>query len=497
MFTLRPDQQALSDRIEASLAAGHRPCAVAPTGAGKTVLIAEAARLALKRGERVVVIAHRAEIIAQILASLRHHLGPLVGIEVITAGSRSRYGAAVTVGMVPTLARRLPQLAALRGATLFADEAHHMGSATWTAVAEAISPGRFAGFTATPIRPDGKGLGDVDAFTELLIGLQPGELMAAGHLCRYRIFAAPKSIDSKGLRKRGGEFVTADIEKRVVEINGEIVPDWRRFNPDGHRTILVGVTVEHAHQVAQLFRGAGVTAEAVDGTTPKGERAAIFARFRSGETVVLCACAVIDEGLDVPEATVLQITRPTASLRLYRQLVGRVLRPAPGKDGALIIDHTDNWRRLPAPDAAIEWLLNQEQQEPEERRVAVVDPETLQVSMELPADPIGTEVATNGRELVEITPELLAETGPAAARRLLNARCLADIAATVRQGLPPDRLRSWIRRTAVLEDATVQALGEALGMPRGWADGQLLLNGLQSTGQRLAATRQVQAGWDG
>ena len=492
-FILRADQAALSARIEAALAAGSRPCAVAPTGAGKTVLIAETARLALARRERVVAIAHREEIISQIIASLRRHLGPHVRIEAITAGCRSRYQAPVTVGMVPTLARRLPQLAALRGATLLADEAHHMGSTTWGAVTEAIAPGRLCGFTATPVRPDGKGLGDVSAFTELIVGPQPGELMAAGHLCRYRIFAAPRQMDTKGMRKRGGDFTVADMEKRVVEINGDIVSDWRRFNPQGLRTICVGVSVDHAHIVAGLYREEGITAEAVDGTTQKGQRAAIFQRFRSGETTVLCACAVVDEGLDVPEASCLQMTRPTASLRLYRQLVGRVLRPAAGKEEALILDHTDNWRRLPAPDAAIDWQLNQEvQQSKDPQRQLNIDPITNEVTE---GEPVPTEVTSNGRQLVEITPELLAMSGPQRARRLLNDRCLADIADTVRTGAPPERLRPWIKRLRVLEDDTVRALGQALGMPPGWSDGQLLLNGLQSTGQRLAMTKHIQGSW--
>lgn len=493
MFILRPDQQDLSGRIEASLVAGHRPCAVAPTGAGKTVLIAEAARLALERNERVVAIAHREEIVSQIVASLRRHLGRHTRIELITAGSRSRYQAPVTVGMVPTMARRLAALRALDGATLFADECHHMGSATWTAVALAINPARFAGFTATPVRPDGKGLGDVAAFTELLIGPQPDELMAAGHLCGYRIFAAPRQLSTKGMRRRGGDFVTADMEKKVVEINGEIVGDWRRFNPDGHRTICVGVSVDHAHQIAELFRAAGVAAEAVDGKTPKAQRAAIFTRFRAGTTVVLCACAVIDEGLDVPEATVLQITRPTASLRLWRQLLGRVLRPAPGKAEALIIDHTDNWRRLPPPKAAIDWKLNQEVQQPRDPQQQLeIDPITNEVTE---GEPVPTEVESTGLELREITEEELAVAGPRAARRLLTQRCIREIAQVARGEWPAERLKPWLKRTRVLEDQAVRALGSALKLPNGWADGQLLINGLQSTEQRRELTKAIQGGW--
>lgn len=484
MFTLRDDQRKLVDAADAALLRGGVPCVVAPTGAGKTVMLADLALRARARGERLLVVAHRGEIIEQLMTSLRRHLPRRTTFETIGAGSKARWDAEVTVAMVPTLARRLKPLAALSGCTMLMDECHHAGSSTWGAVAAAARPARRAGFTATPVRPNGKGLGDEGGFTELLIGPQPGELIEDGHLARYRMFAAPRQIDVKGVRKTGGDFNLADLEKRVVEINGCIVPDWMRFNPDRHRTIVVGVNVEHAHALAQLYNEAGVAAAAVDGTTAKGARAAIFNRFRRGELTVLAACAVIDEGLDVPEATCLQITRPTASIRLYRQLVGRVLRPSPGKTEALIIDHTDNWKRLPPPNAAIDWTLNAEEQKPRERR-------------ELEADELGevrekqiTEVATTGVELVEVTAELLERSTPAKARRLLNERAMAEI-----RGGNAAVLRPWLQRTAVLEEATLAALGQALGMPPNWARTQAMLNGWKAPLRRNAETRLAAASY--
>ena len=123
------------------------------------------------------------------------------------------------------------------------------------------------------------------------------QLTAGGHLCNYRLFAAPHAVSVEGLRKRGGDFATSDLEQRVVAINGNVVPDWQRFNPTGASTIAVAVSVEHAHQLAALYQGAGITAAAVDGTTPTAERRRIFDGFRAGSITVLCACAVIDEGL--------------------------------------------------------------------------------------------------------------------------------------------------------------------------------------------------------
>jgi superfamily II DNA or RNA helicase len=487
-FQLRDYQTHLADAGDAAMLDGRRPCMVGPTGCGKTVIIAELVRRALARGEQVVVICHREEILQQIVASLQAHLGPQQVIAMVTAGSRPRMDRRVVVGMVPTMVRRLKLLEQLTGCTLLADECHHAPSPTWRKVIEAAQPRRFGGLTATPVRPDGKGLGDEEMFDLLLNGPEAGELMAAGKLCRYRLFAAPHRIDSRGMRKRGGDFTTADMERKVVEIQGEIVRDWMQLNPNRERTICVAVSVPHAHQVAEQYRDQGIAAEAVDGDTPKPERRGIFERFRRGQITVLCACAVIDEGLDVPEATCLQILRPTASLRLWRQLIGRVLRPAPGKDAALLIDHTDNWRRLPPPDAEMDWKLNAEVQEPREKREAVIDPDTGEVTE---GEPIETEVHQTGAKLIEITPDLLAQAHPVVARRLLNERCRLEV-----EQRAPD-LRRWLNYLDVMEDETLKVLEPALGLQPGWAQGQMMLRMLLSPAQRLAATKRLQRSWGG
>lgn len=493
-FELRSYQAPLIEQAEALMLDRRVPCIVAPTGAGKTVLLAETARRALARGEKVVAVCHRGEIIEQLVASLTRHLGKHVPIEVVRAGSRSRLAAPVVVGMVPTMARRLHKLSPLQGRTLLQDECHHAGAASWDAVTEAIAPRRRCGFTATPIRPDGKGMGDAGGFTDLVLGPHPGELMALGALCRYRMFATPRQLNTKGMRKQStGDFRVSDMEAKVVDINGDVVRDWRRFNPEGHRTIAVGVSVLHAYELMRLYREAGITAEAVDGKTPAGERKAIFARFRSGATTVLCACAVIDEGLDVPEATCLQITRPTASIRLYRQLIGRVLRPAPGKTEALIIDHTDNWERMPLPDAVIDWSLFQEKVEVQEKP-RKADPETGEIKeveiIEEAEEAPG--VNQNGVELVEITAELLANSRPIVARKMLNERLAAELQAVEAGVMAAENLRSWVSRTEVLDDELIHRLGVALGMAPGWSAGQVMLNLLQTRQQETQAIKRLQ-----
>lgn len=491
VFELRPYQTALADQGDAAMLQGQRPCLVAPTGAGKTVILAELTRRALARGEQVLVLCHREEILGQIVASLRRHLGPSVVVAMVTAGSRPRMDRRVIVGMVPTLNHRLPALAKLAGCTVLADECHHAPSPSWRRVMNAAAPARMAGLTATPVRPDGKGLGDEGVFDVLVNGPEAAELMKDGKLCSYRLFAAPHRISSKGVKRRGGEFISSEVEGRVVEINGYIVRDWLAANPQRLPTICVAVSVTHAHEVAELYRAAGISAEAVDGKTAKEERRRIFERFRQGRLTVLVACAVVDEGLDVPEATVLQVLRLIGSLRLWRQLIGRVLRPADGKSHAIILDHTDNWQRLPPPDADMDWRLNADQQQPRKRLRVVMDEETGEVRTDGELPPV--EVEENGMRLVEISPAELARSHPIAARRLLNERCRAEI---VQGGTD---LRRWLNCLDVLEDETLRALGAApsLRMPSGWAEGQMMIRMLMSPGQRLAATKRLQRSWMG
>lgn len=351
-FTLRPYQADLIARARAALKERQAPLVVLPTGGGKTALIAEIVRLNLSTGRQTVVICHRREILQQIAAAITHHTGEAP--QLVEAGSRPDWSAPVLVAMVPTIVRRLGQLP--QGVLLIADEAHHMGSPSWQKVRDAMAPELLIGFTATPIRPDGRGLGEA-GFDVLLEGPSPRWLMAQGHLCQYDLYAAAQ-IDVAGVRTTRGDYDISELGLRVVGLAGSVVRDWLRLNTRRLPTICVGVSVEHAEELDAAFRAAGIKAVAVDGKTPTAERDRIFAAFRAGEIQVLCCCALVDEGLDVPEAGCLQLVRPTRSLRLLRQLQGRVLRPSPGKERALLIDHGPSWRELPPPCEEIAWSLD-------------------------------------------------------------------------------------------------------------------------------------------
>ena len=395
-FELREYQRDLVMRVWAEVAAGGRPCAVSPTGSGKTVMIAELAGRLLSSRKQVVVLCHRQEILDQICGALRRHLG--IAPERVEAGCTAQLEAPLLVGMVPTMRRRVGRLGAAEGCALIADEAHHMGSSSWRTVRDALRPSSVCGFTATPIRPDGYGLSTED-WDSLLLGPEVRELIDAGALTPYRMFASTHAISTVGMRTRAGDYEIDEMARRAQTLSGSIVGDWCRYNPNGYSTISVGVTVEHAEEIARIYRAAGVKAVCVTGDSSSSFREDSFAGFRAGDITVVTSCALIDEGLDVPSATCLQLLRPTQSIRLHRQLIGRVMRPHPGKEAALILDHTDNWRRLPLPDEPIAWQLDEPYDAEDRGRGNVeADPVTQEVQERLP-------IMQEAAQLQEITAE--------------------------------------------------------------------------------------------
>ncbi|MEA5443337.1 DEAD/DEAH box helicase [Cyanobium gracile] len=469
-FTLRPYQADLIARACAALKERQAPLVVLPTGGGKTALIAEIVRLNRSTGRQTVVICHRREILQQIAAAITRHTGEAP--QLAEAGSRPDWSAPVLVAMVHTIVRRLDQLP--QGVLLIADEAHHMGSPSWRKVRDAMAPELLIGFTATPIRPDGRGLGEA-GFDVLLEGPSPRWLMAQGHLCMYDLYAAAQ-IDVAGVRTTRGDYDISELGLRVVGLAGSVVRDWLRLNTSRMPTICVGVSVEHAEELAAAFRAAGIKAVAVDGKTPTAERDRIFAAFRAGEIQVLCCCALVDEGLDVPEAGCLQLVRPTRSLRLLRQLQGRVLRPSPGKVRALLIDHGPSWRELPPPCEEIAWSLDASTvAQPRGERSKTIRASDGRIEVVARQDP--------SAQLVHITPEQAALQREEHNRKRLETVCRLYGLGRIPKGAIYTELRRCLRTMGEFK-----AAAKALGHSNLWAMGQFQ----QQKKEREAAERKAQ-----
>lgn len=350
MTTLRPYQQTAVDALRASFAAGRRaPLFVLPTGGGKTFVFSYIAQNAVERGRRVGILVHRRELLLQASASLSA-LGVNHGL---IAPGFPRTQHPVQIASVQTLARRSAQQ---QFDLLIVDEAHHCTAGTWRAIIESQPTARLLGVTATPIRSDGQGLDEV--FDDIIVGPSMQELIELGYLTKSVVYAPPVGIDLTGIRKRGGDFDRGQVAERVDKpsITGDVCAHYRKL-AGGLPAIAFCASVAHAEHVAAEFRAHGFKARSVDGGMDHAERAAAIAALGNGDIHVLTSCDIISEGTDVPVVAAAILLRPTQSLGLYIQQVGRVLRPAPGKSRSVILDHVGNCLRHGLPDQEIEWTL--------------------------------------------------------------------------------------------------------------------------------------------
>jgi DNA repair protein RadD len=356
---LRPYQRDVADRVEAEIRVGRRCLlVVAPTGSGKTVLAADLIRTHVARGQRVLVLAHRRELIAQTSRKL-HHAGVDHGI--VQAGFRTRPGEPVQVASVATLharAVRSSVMAPPPADLVVVDEAHHVRAKTYRRILELYGNAVVIGLTATPCRGDGRGLGS--AFDVLVECPDVAALTQAGYLVPARVFA-PFRPDLAGVRIERGDYVEAQLAERMdrAKLTGDIVSHWHRL-AERRRTVVFATSVAHSVHLRDEFRRSDVLAEHLDGSTPADERDAILARLAAGSVDVVVNCAILTEGWDSPAASCLVLARPTRSFGLFRQMIGRVLRPAPGKADALILDHAGAVFEHGLPDEPVIWTLRED-----------------------------------------------------------------------------------------------------------------------------------------
>jgi len=184
-----------------------------------------------------------------------------------------------------------------------------------------------------------------DLFNKLVVAAWTDELCDQGWLHRPKVWAS-KAPDLKGVRMVAGDYSVASLARRSNRggLRADIVETWKR-RAQGKRTVAFAVNVAHSRAIAEAFRDAGVTAEHLDGKTSRSERDAILSRLATGQTNVVSNCMVLTEGWDLPALECAIIARPTASLNLHLQMVGRVMRACDGKDGATVLDHADNHHR--------------------------------------------------------------------------------------------------------------------------------------------------------
>ena len=349
-FHLRPYQTAIIDQARAYLRETPRVLIQAPTGAGKTALTASMLGTAASRGHRSFFVCHRAELVEQ-AATTFADVGIPYGI--IAAGYRGNPFAPVQIASIDTLKNRIDKVPA--PALVVWDECHHVAAAGWSRVMAAYPAAKHIGLTATPWRLDGTGLGG--HFDRMVRGPSVRWLIENGYLSPYRAFA-PSHPDLGNVHTRAGDYVAAELASVMGKsaIVGDAISHYRRL-AGGKRAVAFCVSVKHSQHVAAEFRSNGFMAYHLDGTTPRDERKRAIQAFRDGHINVLCNVDLFGEGFDLPAIEAAILLRPTKSLSLYLQQVGRALRPFPGKKHAIILDHANNIATHGLPDEDREWTL--------------------------------------------------------------------------------------------------------------------------------------------
>lgn len=315
-LTLRGYQEEAIDGCRRVMARGQRRvCLVMPTGSGKTRTAAAVVAAVLDRGKRVLWLAHRAELVEQACATLEG-FGMLPGVAAASSARQTRPEAPCQVASIQTLVAR--ETHRPPADLIIWDECHHASEAAecWSGLLDAYPRTRMIGLTATPERGDGAGLAPL--FDGLVVGTSVRALTEAGHLVPYEILRPERMLDA-----------------------GQVAQDPVRAYLDhagGRQGILFARNVEEAQRYAAALGEAGSRSECVSATTPTADREAAIELFRRGVVRVLTNVYVMTEGTDLPMAAVCVLARGAASAGIAIQMVGRVLRPAPGKTSALILD---------------------------------------------------------------------------------------------------------------------------------------------------------------
>lgn len=398
--TLRPYQVAAVESVKDALRSGKKaPLLVAPTGAGKTVMFAHITQSAQRKGNRVLILTHRQELLDQTCRKLSEFN---VQYGIVLAGRSEDPHVTVQVAGVQTLVRRLDRT--LPPDLIVVDEAHHAAAGSWKQILTRFPNAKILGVTATPERLDGKGLGDM--FDAIVRGPEVADLIAAGYLSKPRYFAPP-GASMEGIRTVAGDYNKKDSEAAVNQsrITGSAVDHYRKLC-DKQPAIAFCVSLKHAEQVTADFNAAGYRWAMIDGTMTTEDRRNAVRGLATGRLHGLSSCDIISEGFDVPVVSVAILLRPTQSMGLYLQQVGRVLRPAEGKQFATILDHVGNVLRHGFAEDQREWSLEGAPKKSSKQKAAITNrqcPKCYGISAPMPICPqCGHSFEVKGRKLEEV-----------------------------------------------------------------------------------------------
>lgn len=338
MYQLHKYQNQLVDQARIELSKGnHSVLLVSPAGSGKSVVIAEIARLATEKNGHVMFMVHRQELINQIKQSFIENEVDLNRCTIMTVGK---------------IANRLDKL--VKPTLIITDETHHSLAATYRKIYDYYADVPRLGFTASPWRMSGKGFNEV--YSAMVEGPDVKWLIDNNFLAPYTYYSVNLINESVLKKSSTGDYTKDSVDQAVSRtIFGDVIKTYQD-KANGKQAIVYCHSVEFSKEVAASFSEKGIKAEHADAKTPKKERDRIMTEFKNGQIKVLCNVDLISEGFNVPDCEVVIMLRPTESLVLHIQQSMRSMRYKPDKQ-AIIIDHVANYLKHGLPDTPRQWTL--------------------------------------------------------------------------------------------------------------------------------------------
>lgn len=332
---LRPYQQQARDRIHAEWDAGHtRTLLVLPTGTGKTIVFASVAADQVRAGDRVLILAHRGELLEQAADKLQRSTGLVSAVEKAESTCLDSWFR-VVVGSVQTLQRtaRLERFPQDYFGTIIIDEAHHAITDGYRRILDYFSGAKVLGVTATPDRGDMRNLGEV--FDSLAFEYKLTDAIKEGYLCKIMAQTIPLQLDITSVTMSGGDYAVGDLgtalDPYLEQIAAEMAQRCR-----GRKTVVFLPLIKTSQKFRDLLNAYGFRAAEVNGQSD--DRRQVLADFDAGKYNVLCNSMLLTEGWDCPSVDCVVVLRPTKVRSLYSQMVGRGTRLSPGKTDLLLLD---------------------------------------------------------------------------------------------------------------------------------------------------------------
>lgn len=428
---LRPYQQRAKDKIHAEWESGHRrTLLVLPTGTGKTIVFASVAADQVRAGDRVLILAHRGELLEQAADKLQRSTGLVSAVEKAESTCLNSWFR-VVVGSVQTLQRpaRLERFPRDYFGTIIIDEAHHAITDGYRRILDYFESAKVLGVTATPDRGDMRNLGEV--FDSLAYEYKLTDAIKEGYLCKIMAQTIPLQLDISGVALSGGDYAVGELgtalDPYLEQIAAEMVQRCR-----GRKTVVFLPLIKTSQKFRDLLNAKGLQAAEVNGQST--DRKEVLADFDAGKYNVLCNSMLLTEGWDCPSVDCVVVLRPTKVRSLYSQMVGRGTRLSEGKADLLLLDFlwmTDKHELCRPADLVCEDVVAQREEalakqlaEQRRKKSKLVDP--LQYEMSIQAEDLSgyvpafgweagppTEQQTTALEKLGILPDAVESAGKA------------------------------------------------------------------------------------